>query len=291
MQEIRIQYRPLIMNTTVHTRSYSVNSEQLNGILSMAYTIGHPASINIYRQDGTPIRLDQVPLAPYWGYRPDRFKYTAKFISNPVSFNSIEFIQGAMQVCLLFGFNPATIIIDIKQRDQPADVDFGRYFGALTLPNTTGYLDGIAVELDFLADTLSEIQIQSMFQTLQQCFSDSEPGTIVPSDLYVITADSDYNQFVALAEITSHLPDEVRQYDGAWYIFNVCSSPKVRGQGFAKSIMIMMLNDMYRKGVRQFILEVLPTNTTAYKLYTSLGFHKVGLVTEGDKTYDVLALP
>jgi predicted GNAT family N-acyltransferase len=289
--QIIVQYRPLVMNQTIHTRYFSANPEQLSGVLVMAYTLAYPNSVNITRRDGTPIDLNQTPKTLYWGHYPERSNYTAKFLNKPVSFNSLDFIQGAIQVCLLFAFDPSSTITELKYQYTPTQLNFGRYFASISLSNPTDYPDGIPIEFDFLTDILGESRIESMSRNLRECFPDSEQGTIVPSELYFVTTDPEHNEVIALAEITSYLPEEIEQYVGAWYIFNVCTSNSVRGQGLSKSIMVAMLNNLYRQGVTQFILEVLPSNTVAYNLYTSLGFRKVDSVTEGDKTYDVLLLP
>ncbi|MEM7283314.1 MAG: ribosomal protein S18-alanine N-acetyltransferase [Pseudomonadota bacterium] len=63
---------------------------------------------------------------------------------------------------------------------------------------------------------------------------------------------------------------------GEAHVLNLCIAQSIRGQGFGRASMSYMTEMARHKGARKVILEVRPTNTSALKLYRSLGFQQIG---------------
>ncbi|MEE3428302.1 MAG: ribosomal protein S18-alanine N-acetyltransferase [Ruminococcus sp.] len=59
------------------------------------------------------------------------------------------------------------------------------------------------------------------------------------------------------------------------YILNVAVHPDFRGQGIGRKLVTFLI-EKYGESLRFITLEVRPSNIAAVKLYTSLGFNKVG---------------
>lgn len=288
-RSITIHYQPLIVPTTqFHTRRFSVNEEELSGIVIIAQTITLPDRISIVDTNGEQFDITRASNLPNFGYRPGRYKYTAKLLTDGVSFDTLDFIQAAIQVCLLFGIDPGSIITDIQEGTLPIKIDFHRYFGTIPITNDSPYPDGSTVGFDELSNVLSLELRTSLESSYRSCFPDVSVGITVPSELYMVTSDESRTNVLTSCIVTNYIPDEVGAHTGAYYIFNVCAISEIRGQGLAKSIMVTMLNDLMGRGVTKFILEVLPTNTVAYTLYTSLGFERIATTYQGE--YDILML-
>lgn len=64
---------------------------------------------------------------------------------------------------------------------------------------------------------------------------------------------------------------------GEAHILNVCVRAEYRGRGFARKLLIFLLERARSAGMYEAFLEVRPSNTTAARLYHSLGFEQVGV--------------
>jgi ribosomal-protein-alanine N-acetyltransferase len=64
---------------------------------------------------------------------------------------------------------------------------------------------------------------------------------------------------------------------GEAHILNVCIREDHRGRGFARKILIYLLERARAAGMHDAYLEVRPSNTVASRLYLSLGFEQVGI--------------
>ncbi len=64
---------------------------------------------------------------------------------------------------------------------------------------------------------------------------------------------------------------------GEAHILNVCVRAEYRCRGFARRIMLYLLERAAAAGMYEAFLEVRPSNTGAARLYYSLGFEQVGI--------------
>jgi hypothetical protein len=255
----------------------------------MAGAVINPENIIITLSNGDIADITQIYTLPYLTHI---YKYTYKLGGLDVSSDTLELIQGATLLCVLFGFDPSSLATNIKYNGHPINYDFGKYFGQLSIYNFTQYPDGSTIHIDYTKKILQSTLVDSMKKSFGECFPETTIGIIVPSEIYMMSSTANRNDSIALAFISPTTPDSINVHKNleAYYIYNVCSNIDYRGQGLAKSIMITMLNNLYSQGQTRFILEVLNTNTVAYNLYTGLGFRKISSTLEEDKTYDVLYL-
>jgi ribosomal-protein-alanine N-acetyltransferase len=81
------------------------------------------------------------------------------------------------------------------------------------------------------------------------------------------------------------------------HVLNVCIAPKNRACGWARHMMLEMIDIATRANCDDLFLEVRPSNPTALGLYQSLGFNEVGLrpnyykSNKGREDAIVMALP
>ena len=61
------------------------------------------------------------------------------------------------------------------------------------------------------------------------------------------------------------------------HILNVCLRDEYRGRGFARRMLVYLLEQARACGMREAFLEVRPSNTAAERLYRSMGFEQVGV--------------
>lgn len=77
--------------------------------------------------------------------------------------------------------------------------------------------------------------------------------------------------------------EKVICYAGAVYCMEdadialVATSPEFRRKGYAESVINRLIDELFKKGVRNIYLEVRITNDGAKSLYTKLGFIPVGI--------------
>jgi ribosomal-protein-alanine N-acetyltransferase len=64
---------------------------------------------------------------------------------------------------------------------------------------------------------------------------------------------------------------------GEAHILNVCIRGEYRGRGLARKLLEYLLERARIAGMHEAFLEVRPTNTTAARLYHSMGFEQVGM--------------
>lgn len=64
---------------------------------------------------------------------------------------------------------------------------------------------------------------------------------------------------------------------GEAHILNVCVAEEFRCRGFGRHMMQHLIERARGLGVRDAYLEVRPSNTTAIRLYQSMGFEQVGI--------------
>ena len=64
---------------------------------------------------------------------------------------------------------------------------------------------------------------------------------------------------------------------GEAHILNVCIRDEYRGRGFARKILVYLLDRARTSGMYEAFLEVRPSNTAAARLYQSMGFEQVGV--------------
>jgi ribosomal-protein-alanine N-acetyltransferase len=64
---------------------------------------------------------------------------------------------------------------------------------------------------------------------------------------------------------------------GEAHILNVCIREQFRSRGFARKVMVYLLERARAAGMSEAFLEVRPSNVAAARLYHSLGFEQVGI--------------
>jgi [ribosomal protein S18]-alanine N-acetyltransferase len=64
---------------------------------------------------------------------------------------------------------------------------------------------------------------------------------------------------------------------GEAHILNVCIHDEYRGRGFARKLLLYLLERARTSGMYEAFLEVRPSNTGAARLYHSMGFVQVGV--------------
>lgn len=296
-ESITITYKPVAGVVLTNSQTMIVTTEQLFGIIAFAYVLlDNNDSIVIKLSNGDIVDIKGFESLPYfqlgYPYSCDLCSTTGRCI--PVSFRNNEFIEGVAKLCILLGFDPGSHIINIMDENfsiWPVSRYLQRYYGKLEIPNFTRYSDGTAIHIEMFRGVIEDKLVNTMSSTLTRCFPESQGiGIIIPCNIYIITTDESRSNVISVLAATQFIPDNLQGYNGAYYISSVCTDSCCRGQGLAKSLMITMLNDLISQGVKEFILEVLPGNKSAYKLYSSLGFVKVKTITEDGETFDVLSL-
>jgi ribosomal-protein-alanine N-acetyltransferase len=64
---------------------------------------------------------------------------------------------------------------------------------------------------------------------------------------------------------------------GEAHILNVCIRDEYRSRGFARKVLLYLLERARTAGMSEAFLEVRPSNVAAARLYHSLGFEQVGI--------------
>jgi len=64
---------------------------------------------------------------------------------------------------------------------------------------------------------------------------------------------------------------------GEAHILNVCVREEYRCRGFARKVLLYLLDRARAAGMQEAFLEVRPSNTAAARLYHALGFEQVGV--------------
>lgn len=278
MNTITVTYIPLIRGNTSHTKIFNLTVEAMYGFIVMAGILSSPERMQIILSGGDTVDITRYSELTHIGTR-----YTAKFKEHNTAFDNIAFVDGGVQVCLLLGIDPSSIITSTTTID--------RYIAMIEIPNFSGYSNGNVIHINDLDKIIDARLLKSMKLGFQQCFPQNIGiGIVVPSTTYMITTDARKTQVAAIAMITPYNSDSLNSYNNlqAHSIFNVCSS--IPQQGLAKSVLIALINNSIANGINSFILEVLPSNTVAKSLYSSLGFIKVGTSQAGTSAFDVMLL-
>ncbi len=64
---------------------------------------------------------------------------------------------------------------------------------------------------------------------------------------------------------------------GEAHVLNVCVREEYRGRSLARKLLLYLIDRARNAGMYEAFLEVRPSNTTAARLYYSLGFEQVGV--------------
>ncbi len=64
---------------------------------------------------------------------------------------------------------------------------------------------------------------------------------------------------------------------GEAHILNICIREECRGRGYARKVMLYLMDRARAAGMYEAFLEVRPSNTVAARLYHSMGFEQVGV--------------
>ncbi len=64
---------------------------------------------------------------------------------------------------------------------------------------------------------------------------------------------------------------------GEAHVLNICVRDEYRGRGFARKVLVHLLDRARAAGMYEAFLEVRPSNTAAANLYYSMGFEQVGV--------------
>jgi ribosomal-protein-alanine N-acetyltransferase len=64
---------------------------------------------------------------------------------------------------------------------------------------------------------------------------------------------------------------------GEAHILNICMREEYRGRGYARKVMLYLMDRARAAGMYEAFLEVRPSNTVAVRLYHSMGFEQVGV--------------
>jgi [ribosomal protein S18]-alanine N-acetyltransferase len=64
---------------------------------------------------------------------------------------------------------------------------------------------------------------------------------------------------------------------GEAHVLNVCVRSEYRGRSLARKVLVYLIDRARNAGMYEAFLEVRPSNTTAARLYQSLGFEQVGV--------------
>jgi ribosomal-protein-alanine N-acetyltransferase len=64
---------------------------------------------------------------------------------------------------------------------------------------------------------------------------------------------------------------------GEAHILNVCIREEYRSRGYARKMLLYLMDRARAAGMHEAYLEVRPSNTVAARLYHSLGFEQVGI--------------
>jgi ribosomal-protein-alanine N-acetyltransferase len=81
----------------------------------------------------------------------------------------------------------------------------------------------------------------------------------------VLTVDRE----IASYAIVSHAMEEA-------HLLNLCVAETFRRRGFARTMLLHLIDEVRTVGIARMFLEVRPSNPGAVELYRSLGFRKIG---------------
>jgi len=255
LYHVIITYQPL-PTPQIHRRNLLLNIDEINGLHTITTMLNLPITINHV----------QIPIIQ------DQGAYTALINSTNVQFQHLDFLQGVFIGCMLCGYDCNTTIQNIYHNGIHIQPIYKFYIAGIDIPDPT---DLFINELGYyIGSELTESIIDSM----DDCFHLGNNIGIFPfTNIYIITPDIERSSVAAVSMGTPiENVDLNMQIQGAYYIYNVCVPSKYRRSGLGKTVMITLMQDMIERGINKFVLEVDPNNISAYMLYQSLGFEKVG---------------
>lgn len=120
--------------------------------------------------------------------------------------------------------------------------------------------------------TMEKKHIEQIADLEKACFSD--PWSVVsiaselnnPLSLWIVALDDD--------NVVGYVGSQT-VLDGA-DVMNLAVSEQYRRQGIARDLMLLLEEQLKKKGVRMLALEVRVSNSAAIALYESMGFCQVG---------------
>jgi len=312
-----VTYQPFVKLTITQPgtqrKTLTLTPEKLAGFVLMANQVTGPLQIMIEGINLVQfVERDQHKLAfgswvegthDWEEYLRDRFsvdlskvkgRFTAILLNRYSQNNDLliqtddpDFFQGSITLCKLFGLNWPSFIIEPHQGKEPYMIKSNFYLGKVLIPNSG------TVPLSSLHPHLAPETMRSLSRSLDECFGIFPKSVISPATIMFSSTDPNYHSITSSAAITSsisHLPAEY-QINGSYFIFNVCTSINYRGKGLSRSVLIALINEVVKPDrVTVIQLEVEPVNVTAYQLYTSLGFVKVGASMAGGKYFHIFRL-
>lgn len=288
-EQITITYKPIGGVPILSNQVLTVTLEELFGIISFAYVLSDiNDTIIIKIANNNIVDIKEIIKLPYFLLQ---YSYTCYLCSpsnkcTQVSFHNYDFIQGIIKLCILLGIDPSSCIFNIINEKH-----IHRYYAKFEIPNFTHSPNGITIPIDMLHYIMNDTIVKNMRNLLTKCFPRSTGiGVIIPSNIYIITTDENRDNIVSILGVSRYIPEHIQQYNNAYYIFSVCTDTNYQKQGLAKSLLISMLNDLIAQGANNFLLEVNPTNSSAYNIYHSLGFTKINTTMIHEETYDLLSL-
>jgi len=242
----------------------TLNDDQLMGIIIMT---SHLVPLNQLLITVNNIKLPINKIITYHSLNNELYTCLIDLIL--VSFQSLDFLQGAITACNWYGIDWKKKINQIKCQSLPIKVNSDINLGKILVNSGQNMID-----------LLTQPRRQSLSKTFEQCFNNTLYGIgfLPPSITYVITTDSNYNNIVATASISKQGMPLKYQGDNSYYIFNVATQINYRGRGYMKFILAAMINDINRLSPSAiFYLQVDPHNIAAIKLYQSFGFTTIDL--------------
>ena len=113
--------------------------------------------------------------------------------------------------------------------------------------------------------------LRSLVEMVFGCFEAPDIGVNLPSTIYFLATGKEVVASVFLTEKS--------QFNlNGYYVYNVCTTHRYRGQGLMKQLLAWILKFHVTYSAPVFYLMVAPTNLPAYQLYRTLGFIKVDQV-------------
>lgn len=140
---------------------------------------------------------------------------------------------------------------------------------------------------------------QSLSQTYLLCFHShlNNLGFLPPSITYVLTTDPCYQHIVAAISLSrrlDELPELVAPPPNSYYLFNACTHPCYRGYGYMQELIRRARQDVLTYEITASVepiflyLTVKSDNVAALRVYTKLGFIRIGTSAKTDGSYDIM---
>lgn len=131
--------------------------------------------------------------------------------------------------------------------------------------------------MNFIISKMKKENIADVAEIEKSCFSKPWSISAIEAELENPNA-----HFYVLSVEDGTADDKIVGYGGMHiildeaYIANIAVLPEFRKNGFGKAITIQLINTALNHNCEFISLEVRPSNTTAVKMYSLLGFEEVG---------------